>query len=256
MAENITVSAIIPARAERVFSAWLDPAEHAKMTGGAATDEGAGAFSAWDGYITGRTLSSAPHQKIVQAWRTTEFPDGAPDSKLTVLLDPATGGTRLTLVHENLPDGQGDAYEQGWQEHYFAPMQAHFSSAGEKVREVGEKLGDAFEEVAEDAKQAVQKARASAQKQGRKVVREVKRVEKKMAAQVKKLGKKMKALVSKKPGKKAAPKKATAKKAAPKKATAKKAAPKKAAPKKATAKKAAPKRSAAKKSATKKPARR
>lgn len=207
MAENITVSDIIPARAERVFTAWLDPGEHGKMTGSSATDEGGGRFTAWDGYISGRTVSSVPHSKIVQAWRTTEFAGADPDSVLTVLLEPAKGGTRVTLVHENLPDGQGASYEQGWTEFYFTPMKAYFTSPGEKVREVGEKLGDALEEVAEDAKQAVKKARVSVQKEARKAAREVKKVEKKVAAGVKQLGKKVQALVSRKPAKKAAPKK-------------------------------------------------
>lgn len=230
MPENITVSDIIPARAERVFTAWLDPGEHGKMTGSSATDEGGGRFTAWDGYISGRTVSSVPHSKIVQAWRTTEFASADPDSILTVLLEPAKGGTRVTLVQENIPEGQGGSYEQGWTDYYFTPMKAYFTSPGEKVREVGEKLGDALEEAAADAKQAVQKARVSVQKEARKAAREVKRVEKKVAAGVKQLGKKVKALVSRKPAKKAAPKKA-ARKPPPAKKPAK-AAVKKQAPKK------------------------
>lgn len=207
MAENITVSDIIPARPERVFAAWLDPVEHGKMTGGAATDEGSGAFTAWDGYIEGRTLTVAPNKEIVQAWRTTEFPDGAPDSTLTVRFAADAGGTRVTLVHENIPDGQGDAYEQGWHEHYFNPMKVHFASPAEKVREAGEKLGDALEE-------ATAKARKQATKAVREVQREVKKVQKKAAAQVKKLGKQVRALVARKGKKKPAPKKAAPKKPA------------------------------------------
>ena len=83
MAENIELSDIIPARPERVYSAWLDAEQHGAMTGSTATDEGAGRFTAWDGYISGRTVSAVPHSKIVQAWRSTEFPEGDPDSSLT-----------------------------------------------------------------------------------------------------------------------------------------------------------------------------
>ena len=62
---------------------------------------------------------------MVQAWRTSEFPDGAPDSRLTLSFAPAEdGGTELTLEHADLPEGQGDAYRQGWEDHYFAPMRA------------------------------------------------------------------------------------------------------------------------------------
>lgn len=231
MAENITVSDIIPARAERVFTAWLDPVEHGKMTGSSATDEGGGRFTAWDGYISGRTVSSVPHSKIVQAWRTTEFTGADPDSILTVLLEPTKGGTRVTLVHENIPEGQASGYEKGWEEFYFAPMKAYFASPGEKMREVGEKLGDALEEVAKDAQKVVKKAQANVKKEARKAARDLKKVEKQVAASVKQLGKKVKDLVTrkgskkpakvaaKKPAKKAAPARKASKKPAPKRAT-------------------------------------
>lgn len=225
MAENIDVSDIIPAPPERVYAAWLDPKEHAKMTGGGATDEGDGRFTAWDGYISGRTVSSVPHAKIVQAWRTTEFPEDDPDSVLTITFEPVEGNaTKVTLHHENIPKGQGDAYEQGWHEHYFAPMAAYFGSPMEQVREVSERITHAVEEVTEqfeaateDAMKAVDKARSNARKQAVKAVKAVKKVQKKASAQLKAVGKKVKALVTKK--KKPAPKKA--KKAAPKKKKAK-----------------------------------
>lgn len=234
MAENITVSDIIPARAERVFTAWLDPVEHGKMTGSSATDEGGGRFTAWDGYISGRTVSSVPHSKIVQAWRTTEFTGADPDSILTVLLEPTKGGTRVTLVHENIPDGQADGYQKGWEEFYFTPMKAYFASPGAKMREVGEKLGDALEEVAKDAQQVVKKAQANVQKEARRAARDLKKVEKKVAASVKQLGKKVRALVARKGAKK--PAKVAAKK--PARAPSKKAAPARKAAKKPAAGKA------------------
>ncbi|MDP1826885.1 MAG: SRPBCC domain-containing protein [Archangium sp.] len=225
MAENIDVSDIIPAPPERVYAAWLDPKEHAKMTGGGATDEGDGRFTAWDGYISGRTVSSVPHTKIVQAWRTTEFPEDVPDSVLTITFEPVDAhSTKVTLRHENIPEGQGDAYEQGWHEHYFAPMAAYFGSPMEQVREVSERITHAVEEVTEqfeaateDAMKAVDKARSNARKQAVKAVKAVKKVQKKASAQFKAVGKKMKALVTRK--KKPAPKKAKVKvtKAAPKK---------------------------------------
>ena len=217
MAENIKVSDIIPAPLERVYGAWLDAKEHAKMTGGAATDEGDGRFTAWDGYITGRTVSAVPHSKIVQAWRTTEFPEEVPDSVLTVQLEEKDGSTKVTLVHENIPEGQGDAYEQGWHEHYFNPMKAYFGSPMEQVREVSERISQAvddvteqFEAATEDAMKAVDRARTNARKQAVKAVKAVKMVQKKASAQLKVVGKKVKAFVARKT-------KAKAKKAAPKK---------------------------------------
>ena len=56
------------------------------------------------------------------AWRTTEFPLDSPDSRVEVLLDKEAGGTRLTLMHSEIPEGQADEYLQGWKDFYFAPM--------------------------------------------------------------------------------------------------------------------------------------
>ena len=63
----------------------------------------------------------------MQSWRTTDFPEGAEDSRLEVLLDEVPGGTRVTLLHTNIPDGQGEEYEQGWKEYYLEPMKRYFS---------------------------------------------------------------------------------------------------------------------------------
>jgi Activator of Hsp90 ATPase homolog 1-like protein len=111
-----------------VYQAWLSGREHARMTGGPATGAAqVGAdHSAWDGYIRGRNLELEPGARILQSWRSTEFPDGAPDSILEVLLFEDRGGTRLVLRHSDLPEGQGAQYREGWVEHYFEPMKRYF----------------------------------------------------------------------------------------------------------------------------------
>ena len=62
----------------------------------------------------------------MQAWRTTKFPDDAPDSRLEVLLESDGKNTRLTLLHTNIPEGQGEQYSQGWLDFYFEPMKKYF----------------------------------------------------------------------------------------------------------------------------------
>ena len=133
--ETIHASAVLKAKPEAIYEAWLDGERHAAMTGGAATSDarvGHG-FTAWDGYITGKHLELQPGRRIVQAWRTTEFPDSAPDSRLIVVLDPEAGGTRVTIVHTDIPKGQGAGYESGWEVHYFAPMRRYFAKPAKKT---------------------------------------------------------------------------------------------------------------------------
>ncbi len=129
MADSFTISTVLAASAQRVYEAWLNSAEHGAMTGGAAQiDPNAGGkFSAWDGYITGKTFELEPYRRIVQSWRTAEFPADAPDSRLEILLEENADGTRLTLKHSNIPAGQGSSYESGWVSNYFDPMKDYFS---------------------------------------------------------------------------------------------------------------------------------
>jgi len=129
MTESIQVSAVLPASPQRIYKAWLSGKEHSAMTGGEATVDPkvGGRHTAWDGYIEGATLELEPHRRIVQAWRTTEFPADAVDSRLAVLLEKVEGGTRIMLNHSDIPDGQGEQYKDGWVESYFDPMQAYFA---------------------------------------------------------------------------------------------------------------------------------
>lgn len=129
MLESIEVADVIPASPKQIYDAWLDSAGHTAMTGGSQAKvdpRPGGQFSAWDGYISGTTLELEPNRRIVQAWRTTEFPEGSQDSRLEVLLEKASGGTRVTFRHSGIPEGQGGEYAQGWVDFYFEPMKRHF----------------------------------------------------------------------------------------------------------------------------------
>ena len=129
MPDALTVSAVLPASPQRIYNAWLSGEEHAAFTGSRAEVDPSigGRFSAWDGYITGTTQELEPDRRIVQAWRAADFPEGSPDAQLEVLLEPDEQGARITLVHTNLPEGQGPGYEEGWLDYYFKPMVGYFT---------------------------------------------------------------------------------------------------------------------------------
>ena len=86
----------LPASPEAIYKAWLSSEGHSDMTGGEAevSDVVGAAYSAWDGYIEGRNVELLPFRRIVQTWRTTEFPEGHEDSTLTVELTPIATGAR------------------------------------------------------------------------------------------------------------------------------------------------------------------
>jgi activator of HSP90 ATPase len=128
MSEKIRVSAVIPAKRAKLYDAWLDSKEHTAFTGAHARVEPrvGGKFSAWDGYITGETLRLKRGKRIVQSWKTTDFPEGSPDSLLVVLFEDTPTGTRIVLEHSDIPEGQGKGYRAGWKDYYFAPMKQYF----------------------------------------------------------------------------------------------------------------------------------
>ena len=127
--DSFTVSTVLLATPEQIFEAWLSSEGHSQMTGSQAEVEGGsgGAFKAWDGYIWGKTLEVEPKRRILQTWRTSEFPEDSPDSRVEILLEEVADGTKITLNHTEIPDGQGDGYKQGWEDFYFTPMRAYFS---------------------------------------------------------------------------------------------------------------------------------
>ena len=131
MLESFEISTVLPATPKRLYEAWLSTKEHAAMTGGQASIEpqAGGKHYEWDGYIWGVNLELTPHKRIVQSWRSAEFPEGSQDSRLEIRFEAIKGGTKLTLIHSNIPEGQGDSYESGWDENYFQPMKKYFKPA-------------------------------------------------------------------------------------------------------------------------------
>lgn len=128
MKNEFTLTAEFNAGAEAVYKAWLSTQGHTLMTGSPAKVDGRvnGEFTAWDGYIWGTFTGLEANKRIVQAWRTGEFPEDAPDSHVEILLEEKDGKTKLTLVHTNMPEGQAESYKQGWEDFYFKPMREYF----------------------------------------------------------------------------------------------------------------------------------
>lgn len=129
MTESIFVSTVLPATPEQIYTAWLDSEQHSAFTGGNTAEidpaEG-GTFTAWDGYISGKNLTLEPFKRILQLWRTTDFPEGADNSCIEVSFEETVGGTKISIKHDLIPEGQGESYRQGWIDFYFEPMKEYF----------------------------------------------------------------------------------------------------------------------------------
>jgi uncharacterized protein YndB with AHSA1/START domain len=133
--EDIKVSGLVSATPEQVFEAWLDSEGHSALTGRPAAVEAFmyGRYTAGDGYIEGITLVTERPGRIVQTWRTPDFPDSSPDSQLEVLLTPTPEGTQVVFNHTGIPMGQGEKVADGWRKFYLEPMREHFAAPAKKA---------------------------------------------------------------------------------------------------------------------------
>jgi activator of HSP90 ATPase len=126
--KTITQKVVVPAQPAEVFKAFVDPRVHAAFTGAAATGSArvGGRFSAWDGYISGVNRVVERSRRLVQDWKTTEWPEGAEPSQVEFVFKAVKGGTEIRMVHSQVPAGQADSYRQGWIDYYWEPLKAYF----------------------------------------------------------------------------------------------------------------------------------
>jgi uncharacterized protein YndB with AHSA1/START domain len=248
--EAIRVSTTIPAAPTTLYLAWLNTEQHSAMTGAAAKfdTEVGGKYSSLNGYVSGKLVILDLGRRIVASWRTTDFGRDDPDSRVEIFLEAMGGSTRLTILHTDIPEGQGDKARDTWNEKYFGPMRNFFSKflpdprkpppprrpippedeeEEEEVEEAPKKKSKIDIKPAKPSKVALKptpKAAAAPKAPTRPPPPPVSTPKTKTAKPVPKAAAK-------------APPKAAPKKAESKKAESKKAAPKKAAPKKAGTKK-------------------
>ncbi len=112
-----------------VYDALLDPKKHSEFTGSPATSDSSvgGKFTAWDEYITGKHLELVKGKKILQEWKTTEWPTGYPPSRLQFNFSLKRGGTELKMLHSKVPAEQVASYREGWVDSYWNPLKEYFA---------------------------------------------------------------------------------------------------------------------------------
>ena len=127
---TIKQKVFITAQPEEVYDAYISAKKHAAFTGAKATSvaKAGGKFTAWDGYISGKNVTLVKGSKIVQEWKTTEWPEGYPPSILDLTFARKKGGTEIVMVHSGVPDQQSASYKQGWNDYYWTPLRIYFKN--------------------------------------------------------------------------------------------------------------------------------
>lgn len=127
MAKTIRQTVILDASPHAVFEALLDSKKHSAFTGDEATisRKVGGNISAFGGYATGKNLRIEKDKVIVQSWRTTDFKEKEPDSKVMFHFSARGKGTRLMFVHSDVPNRLAEDLAQGWKDFYWEPLKAY-----------------------------------------------------------------------------------------------------------------------------------
>jgi activator of HSP90 ATPase len=135
-AESIHQETIFKASRKRVYEALTDTEQFNKLTqlsaavksgmalGSTTTKisrEEGGTFTLFGGHVLGRHVELIPGERIVQAWRTADWPAGVYSIARFVLMDQ-DGGTKLVFDHTGFPVGQAEHLAAGWKSNYWEPL--------------------------------------------------------------------------------------------------------------------------------------
>jgi activator of HSP90 ATPase len=128
---TIRQKVVLKANPEEIYDIFIDPRKHSAFTGAKATcnPKVGGRITAWDGYIAGKNVELEKGKRIVQEWKTTEWPRGYPSSILTLTFQRKGNGTLLTMVHSKVPKSQIEEYRQGWYDSYWNPLKEYLAGA-------------------------------------------------------------------------------------------------------------------------------
>ncbi len=116
---------IINAAPEEVFSAITNPFTIELWSGFPAQMEAKEEteFSIFEGDISGRNIRVIENQLLEQEWY---FGDSPEQSIVTISIKEHQLGTKIDLVHTNIPDDEYDDFVEGWNDYYWGAIKEFF----------------------------------------------------------------------------------------------------------------------------------
>lgn len=93
-------------------------AEHFCQSKVAIDAKEGGAFSLYDGVITGCFLDLKPNTEMRFSWRLKDWKPGV-SSQVSLKFIKSKDGTKLELEQTNVPGNELDRTKEGWKRYYF-----------------------------------------------------------------------------------------------------------------------------------------
>ncbi|HXR04509.1 MAG TPA: SRPBCC family protein [Verrucomicrobiae bacterium] len=125
--KTIEHKVLFRATPKAIYDALMNRKQHTQFTGERARIRAkAGApFDCYDRYITGITLDLKPGKRIVQAWRSQNWPEGHYSIVTFVFTAKSGGTTELRFTQIGVPGNDYARKNSGWRMHYWQPLKQY-----------------------------------------------------------------------------------------------------------------------------------
>ncbi len=136
MTPAIQQSVEFDATPETLYEMYMDSKQHSDATGAPAkvSRRVGGAFTAFGGQLEGKNLLLVPNRMIVQTWRSTGWKTADPDSVLVIQFSKTKNGSRVDLVHVNVPEHDHQGVTGGWRHYYWEPWRVYLEALALKKK--------------------------------------------------------------------------------------------------------------------------
>jgi uncharacterized protein YndB with AHSA1/START domain len=136
MTPAIQQSVEFDATPETLYEMYIDSKQHAQATGAPAkvSRRVGGTFTAFGGQLKGKNLLLTPNQMIVQACRAEMWKKSDPGSILVIQFSKTKTGTRVDLMHVNVPEHDHQGVTDGWCQYYWEPWRVYLEALALKKK--------------------------------------------------------------------------------------------------------------------------
>ncbi|MEK6650134.1 MAG: SRPBCC domain-containing protein [Bacteroidota bacterium] len=122
---RFTLSVSLPASPSDVFEAMTKGRAIRSWSGqsGRVQRKIGGAFSMFDGWVTGHVLAYEVGRRLSFTWSVTEWPEGTQASVVRCTFSGSAKRTTVKLTHAGFPtSSEAASHRKGWTTHVFDPL--------------------------------------------------------------------------------------------------------------------------------------